>query len=794
MAKSRSRPGNLDLDAEVASVRAKLASGRSMSALKLAKDLAKQHPGATTATLLADAYGARIDDLMRAGMMTEAREIVAVASERFPDLADRWRQSATSIARRTGDLDDLLHTYAAATDAKARAAASAELARHVRDPRTIAQSKVLPAGDELKENAALVARAFAAAAAGALGDADRAALRGIARRSSLAAWRSLTLALDAFHRHDDDRCTALLERIDESSPAARGKHLLRAILAGEPITDGGQATARLAARLTDGTHRIRTAVETLAARPETTDRGHAGLDVVVQLAAKNPRLAARLVLWMGTEPAHRDAARQLRDGGGCKIFGEDEWLRLGAISSDQDPPWEDAMLWLSWLFPKRNVLRRLTDIELATVTCRILDSLRRDFDEVLQFVGPRAIEAVGDPNAVRAAAAMFLDDPGVIAQMFGSLLLAWTDLLRHLRSRTSAHPSVPAPVDELALHALALDPQSVAMPDLLRWVPARARARRDQIIAAWAVARPDDPGPWIVRAIDAEERGALRQALTWLDRAESLAPIDQHVRSARFRLLMAQLRKHARAGRRHLCQRDIAALESLPASRAPLRQVYLQALRVALGMAANDDLVDAVGAGRAAAILVLAHADLADGPGLQPPSNDSRRDGLADAAWLKQVRDAVSARARIRLRADADLAQDEDLPDDAALLRSLCELAETGAPRLLALAAHRGLRFEGQHLPRFLLARARSLAATDLGRCRRCSQLARHFAIRAGDAELVRLLHRDADIDEDTAARWLAEERARPALQTGTTNPRPRRRIERGPRLPLSSAEPEASP
>src|SRR5579859_5934279 len=72
------------LQEEIERVRELIAGRHSKSALQLAKDLYKRSATTESETLLTDAYKARIDDLLRLGMTVEAKTLLGIVRERFP--------------------------------------------------------------------------------------------------------------------------------------------------------------------------------------------------------------------------------------------------------------------------------------------------------------------------------------------------------------------------------------------------------------------------------------------------------------------------------------------------------------------------------------------------------------------------------------------------------------------------------------------------------------------------------------------------------------------------------------
>ncbi|HLU39353.1 MAG TPA: hypothetical protein VK081_08195, partial [Planctomycetota bacterium] len=156
-------------------MRERLAAGRSMAALKEAKELAKRAPGPESDALLAAAYRARIADLANQRLHREAHELLAIAAARFPEAGDEWQRAALQLTRAEGNLDDLLLQWRDAPEAE-RSATAAALAAELRDLQPILASTVLAADDPLRAAARGLAAAFEAVAAGKADAASRSAL------------------------------------------------------------------------------------------------------------------------------------------------------------------------------------------------------------------------------------------------------------------------------------------------------------------------------------------------------------------------------------------------------------------------------------------------------------------------------------------------------------------------------------------------------------------------------------------------------------------------------------------
>lgn len=771
-------PGSRPLDpiASAAAIRERFAAGRTMSALREAKELAKRHPGPAADELLADAYAARIDDLVRSGMTGEARALVEVAAARFPESAARWRGRSLLVARKQGDLSDLVAALRAAGTEQERQRAADELAAHLRDPSALLKTPALPAGDPLAAGAAALAGALPDAARGALGAEARRRLQAIPRRSPLAPWRCFVLALDAFQRGDDVVCRSLLARVPDDQPVARGKQVLVQLLDGVPIEQPTPAQERLLHRLSGGAAGLLRTLDWLA-RPPRPDKTAAGRlrELVTGVASKDPRLGMRLVRLVlagdavsGASQVRQELCRDL----GARLFGGREWQRLLVLQEGEDKSAFTA--WLEWLVRPPGVLVPLADRELAVAIDRLLPHATGAWHECIDALGEEASSIGGGLQEVLATFAAELDRPALGRRRSCiETLLDWSALLDCLRKRTHLVVTWFHPVDVLALHAHALDPDPGRCAEYWRVLEGQLPERQQQWLDAWVAALPLDAEPWIQRALAAERRGALRQACDHFDKAEELAPVDERVRSARFRVLLAQLVRHHRKRARHLCARDLAQLAAVPAAALPARRQFLLAAGAIVGVGEDPfaRLEAEVGGPRAVLARRLA-ARVLSGRG-EPVAVDEGplSERLLATGWLAGMAEAVAAPpGSVALPQDVAAARPQDLPADEATLLVLLRLARRH-DAFAALLTAQGIAGQGPGVAAFLLARAALLGSGDRARAARCRRLARHLAERHGDQEVLRATRGEEPMQATTAAAWMAAER-----QLGAELPRARPR------------------
>lgn len=743
-----------------------------MSGLKEAKELVKLHPGPLAEEVLAEAYAGRIADLNRAGLHAEATDLIAVARTRFPARAHTWVEVETAAARQRGDLSDLLRRWR--DDPDQREALHAELRAQLGDPESIAECDVLPLDDPLRVEARGLRRAFVQAAAGGLDADGRAALQAVSRRSPLQPWRAFVLALDAFHRQDDQRCRAQLARIADGDSVAKARDVLRAAMFDADVPSS-PTLQRAVDRLVGGAPAWRRsaamALRRGAGRAETAAAIRATL---VGLGSASPRLMMRFLRLLLAE-GHRfhEIDRVLPDDFLARTLGFEHQERILYLLNEEPVAAVSGLA--SWLQSKPGELRRLSDLELATGLRRLAE-LMPDFGERMEEELPHKLDRAwrrGEPLSAHLEAYVQGDR---LTTTVGVALTIVDTLFDLLRRRTGVERTGSDVRVQLLRHVVVLDPVRDSFELLLQAIEdddADERPPREPVLLQWAAAIADDVEPLVRLQQDAEERGALRKALSYLERAEAVDGIDERVRQARVRVTLSRLHQHWRDGKRHLCRKDLADLEALAAFRGQEQRKFAQGVRALLdaedGQAESGGSTAGCNTGtepELADLVSLARWVLEGTPAAVTGVTLAER--LARLALLARTARVVTSRD-LPMPQDLDLAalRDEHLPSDPQDLLGLCGVAldDESAP-LLFLAAGRGMQSDGPFLAAFLYARATSLSVLRPSACGSCFRLAVFYAERFGDrATLARarryslLLHEPMTPAEAAVA--LTAERAR---------------------------------
>ncbi len=745
----RKKPAPKNPSDALAAIREKLAAGRSMSALKEAKQLAKSAPGPEAEALLADAYEARIRELSEQKQHKEAAEVVGVARQRFPELAARWAAAEQGARHAAGDLSGLLAAWRDA-DRGGREELAATLRREVRDPAWIADSEVLPADDPLRAAAVAVREAFLAAAADRLDDALREALRAVGRRSPLQPWRSFVLALDAFHRRDDARALELLAGIEDDDAVAPGRDTLRAAMLAEPLP-AEKAVRRAVRGLVGGIPEL---LEQVARLEQTGLSDDTYFDLCEEIARGLADLGGwpliRFARWVGEEFGP-GAALGMLDAAGVPLsrYGDEEPRLLALMSSSA---LDVVFGWSGWLQRGkpggrgRTSLRALEPKALALALESMAAALPAVLGSVGRALGDRAYEEFLRGTSL-AAQRGWIHDRDYGTQQDEIAMMVWVSFLslyEALEEHTGERDRSPEPHTALLRQIATVEPTSERCERVLRAAGGDedlAMADRERILDWWANLCPADPEPWLQRTHAQEDDGDYAAARQSLERARALAPVDPRVRRAEARIAMGQLHDAVAEPGASETLELLTEIASRPFAREPLLQAWLAALREVLEAPATVPLEELVEVPAHAEALRGWVRDLVAGR----PFRVQRRNvaaSLLECVLLQRVLRAAHLQDHgAPAGVDPIALRDANLPEGREDLLAVCELAL--AWRIEGLgqrAAVAGVLQDGPGLARFLAHYAKTAPANHTRRIRRARALARLHATREGDPEVHELL------------------------------------------------------
>src|ERR1700744_2591711 len=181
--------------------------------------------------------------------------------------------------------------------------------------------------------------------------------------------------------------------------------------------------------------------------------------------------------------------------------------------------------------------------------------------------------------------------------------------------------------EKLYARACAIDPTAEGFSEWLRWASGRGVYESKSVAEEWHRIRKSDIEPVLYLMEGAEKRNAFPPALSWLGKAERIAPVHSVFCAGRLRLLAAGAMRHLQQKKPHLAAEKLEAMEALPQARQGNRPAFLAALR-ALGFkdsgeatGAEEALVEAgrrLGGAVAARFIISAIATVSKRPAAFP--------------------------------------------------------------------------------------------------------------------------------------------------------------------------------
>lgn len=745
-----------------AAVRAHLARGETKEAVERAREAHERVGSRASEELLVEAYLARIANLEARGLAVEARNLAHSVTRRFP--ASRARLAAEAGAR---SLEEQVRPLGdPALGAEDRARLEDAVRREVTDLAALTGVTSLPDDHPLRRAAGALDAALTAVTSGPVGD-EALLLPEVSRKSPLAPWKLLLRAIACYQRRDDARCEEALAAIPADAAAARAVPALRGLLRGQrppgfpaPPASLDAELARLDAAFAGGRSKaiVRAIEGAVAACAQEAP------DLLVSL---RQRVSVRAMLaGVPVERVRRAlGAAPRRDATYWQLFA------LGQERQDHLVPAASA-----WVEAQR----------VATLEGRLPPA---GPEAAAPFL--RAAELLGRARAANDSFAL----EAFRAEFDGYASYYEGQPPEVARWAPQGRPDLDALDEERLLErACSLDPVTETFErrlTLARGDQEHTKAA-DLVAAAWAAALPGDVAPRLYLMASAEERGALAQALGHLEAAEQVDRLSPAVRRARFRLLVATVRRHAKQKKPHLVRKDLAAMDALADAREGARPALVAALRVVearLTAPADEvtrreaEVERLLARGPLAASVLTCLALEACGLGRPVPGGELAPgivSALGCVALLaEEVGWELDVPHRFAKAIRGDL--DRDAPGATAEeLRALTAAVLARKDRELAYAlSAAGLRRGGPTTARFLLLRARSLPEFSRARRRAACAAAAELARRVRDTDLAKeaaeLSRGPAswDVAADAAPvdveRTLERERAERALPTRPT-------------------------
>lgn len=715
-----------------------------------------------SAALLAGAITARIDQAIPIAKASVIRSMVKGAIHRLPGHRPEFERRLDYLSAWHGDASGLLRPWATTDLSTAeRSRLGGEVRRWIRDPRHLASCTVLDEQHELRRSATGIWEAFSTVTSGPVSD-EQIALPEVSRRSPLAPWKFLIRALASFYRMDDGDTRRNMERIPDDSAPGRLKPVLDAMIRSSSTRHLPANSRKLIKQVHPDSARLRRALQTVdrllgatdpnkqrqAIRAAVKECEHSNHDLLVPL-----RQHLSIRCWLEDVPAV-----EVRRAMGAPSYKDTSFWRLLARASEVRA---DEMFDVVHLFH----------------ACAAWEEFRR------HAIAAGWIAAEGpEEAAIYLRMAMLLKkpprgtDPSAFESRFDGQRDHYRDQPTEIRqlAPTSPPDTYFLYPHEVYARAAYCHPSTEVFQEWLDWTHETFEHWRpaDEVALAWHRAMPDRPQPLLLLVDSAERRNALKKALGHLDRAEALDPLDGQVVRARLRLLVSTTRRHLKAGKLHLAEKDLAQLTALPGMDGAHQRAFLEALRFSSALLGGDheaasehrDRTVRLAGGELAAHAVLGGVASACGQGVAtirdvlPPLPALLRQGAlpAAAAWACDAGERMAYPLVIpsgwlrRLR--EDLAAGPCGLEPAALERLANAALRQREDRLAYAAAGAGLRLGGPRDARFLLLRGQTLPGFASPRRVRAMRACLTLARRAGDTLL-------AGVVLDVHRRWTGRDR-----------------------------------
>ncbi|HEY4001046.1 MAG TPA: hypothetical protein VGO93_19410 [Candidatus Xenobia bacterium] len=700
-------------------IRGMLARGEAKAALNRAKELYKTVRTAECESLLVDCYLARATELQARRLPREAEAVLKIVHERWPDRLPQLEQVQTELAAREGRLEPLLERLQNdGLPSEERNGLETLLRHHLSDLRVLAS---LPVGHPLRTDAMQLQRAFEIVTSGPVKRAD-VPLPEVPRRSPLAPWRLLVLALVAFYERADAECEKCLQAIDSQSPPARLVAPLRSVMAG---VEGGNALSaqlrsdnrgacRRAFRILDDLLVRGQGQKVLASIPEAIRQALAYCPG--QVDALRQRLSVRCV------GLHLPPDRVLASLGSPSLKDAVFWRLL----AQQTERMEEGRLYACAAWHEFGVHARHQGL------------FKRPSDTAVLYVHMASL--------LRPLGEMLKPMRTAFMRTFAGFQAFYTDqppsVMEALQSPASLSPADYLDPDVLFARAAKLDPHVSVFQPWFAW--AQRMGGATEVAERWHAALPTDLPPLLHLAEAAEERGALTKAEAYLASAEALNALHPLVRAARIRVHLNTLKRHAKKRQYHLCEKDVERLRVFPSLQDSDARTFVAALYWVQGLAQERKLspeavankLGPVGAG------LLLQAVSKDLYGMsQPVLLETGASTPATVALGLAKASQLASRFGLRLHISKEMAKavEEHLAGEACTLgfpqREAIAQQAVWAEHLALLHAATGSGLSGDPVQqgRCLLLRARSLPAGQ--RQWQCLLAAAELARRSRDEE-----------------------------------------------------------
>jgi hypothetical protein len=669
-----------------------LAKGDTRAAVEAAKLLVREEPGSASEALAVRAYAERIKALIAEGLGREAAALASIVRERFPAHLSSCASLLDDARFAAGDFDWMLTELRDASEER-RAAVEERLLPWIVDPAAIARSAALDPADPLAREARIVAELFETVTSRIASPEEMATLGDIRRRSPFAPWKLLVRAIDAFHRHDDDRVSANVGAIDPRSPAAHAGALLTELTGGRAKGQRSFDAERLIDRISGGRATIAAQIRSIDAASKAYDRRRVreemralakSFDTLPPYAREQLRLALLPMVGIHFE------AEQLA---GLMRIEERVIERYGATLMDLTGMPFAGGIWASYA-DGRVEAGELEPWQAAEIYMHAL-SIGGDDDEPFACTDPTHGHPVGEQ----------LDTARIIERII------------------AARPA-PAVLERLTPHLDRLDKKELR-----------------RVLTAWRKADPDAPEPLLRLLRIAEKDRRYDDALPLIRQGDRMKTIDPEYARLRLRLSLRKAEQLLDAKKREAADTLLAGLAARPEDLGEDVATYVLALQWAAAPPATAaELLARLAQRGVVGEIVLAEVTGQLGMQFALPASHPSAEEL-----LEGVRRGIAALHSVGVvpRHSAWLLERTkpylDRADERQLLAISSVALVSGVFDLAWVATARGLELGGPLLHRVLLIRAEILNELEADRIRTLGVIkaAQALAQRANDGDVV---------------------------------------------------------
>ncbi|MBC8465831.1 hypothetical protein H8D57_02295 [bacterium] len=569
------------LDINQALIEKKIVTRNSKQALDLAKQYHRTENSAESEQLLVYSYLARIQSMSDKGLILEANSLLDLVHQSYPQYRDQLEEMSLVIMIQTGSENNLIQLLTNVKSPEEKKTTLENLIRsEINDLATIANCVALPEDYPIRKEAILLNEAFVSVTKGPVTD-DEILLKGIPRRSPLSPWKMLINAIAFFYREDDKVCLKYLSMIDPKSAPARLTILLTCMLIDSIENLGDSSTNPLFAKI------FEVKSDKLASRFNRLDQifdsiydsdpeviFNKFLSTANYCRKNHPDLIKRFNLiasirFQIAEIPTNFAEKVL----GTKVVQDSSFFRHWARGVEAEGDLLAACcIWDG--FRKQAVKEALFESDSPEETIVFLHIIKllksipfeelKDYREnIVAYLKSDIIKDNDFNSQIREFVSQDKNGKHDLSFLYPEMLFEKICLLD------------PDPEYFLQWHDYAEQTNS-------NW------KAKEKILLAWQTALPQDSRPLLMLMKSSKKRFALKKALDYLKRAESIDSFNPTVHQAHLRLLIFITYNHLRQRKAHLAQKDIAQIEAIPQLQTGDRQALLTALKWSCSIIESD--------------------------------------------------------------------------------------------------------------------------------------------------------------------------------------------------------------